>query len=323
MFDILSVLAGKKKLTPSGWYTLNAVCCHHNGHSPDKRSRGGIKFEGSTNWTYNCFNCQYKCHFVLGRAISYNTRKLLSWCGIDHDQIQRWNLESLQKKDLLDLTTYIKKIKVSFEDRSLSSCEPLELSNPNHKQYIDYLHRRKMDSTDYSFYVSPNDVGRNSKRIIIPYFFKNKIVGHASRFIDDQLPKYIQDHQPGYVFGIDFQKSNWQSCIVTEGIFDALSINGCATMHNTISEGQVIMLNNLNRRIIVVPDQDAAGLEICDRAADLGYQISLPEWHDEVKDVNDAVIKYGKIPTLLSIISAATSSKVKVKLRRNQIAKRL
>ncbi len=323
MFDILSIIASKKKLTSSGWYSFNAVCCSHNGHAPDKRSRGGIKFDGTNNWSYHCFNCQYKCNFVLGRAINFKTRKLLSWCGIDDSQIQRWNLESLQKKDLLDFITPKKRIKIKFEEHALSECELLIPNNPKHKVYADYLARRQIDSSDYPFYVSPNAPGRYAQRIIIPYYYNNTIVGNTSRFLDDRIPKYINEQQPGYVFGIDFQKPQWQICIVAEGIFDALSINGCATMHNTISEGQAILLSNLNRRIIVVPDQDITGLEMCDRAIELGYQVSLPEWHSNVKDINDAVIKYGKLPTLLSIMNSATNSKIKIEMRRKQIAKRL
>lgn len=323
MFDILSVIPGKKKLTSSGWHSFNAVCCTHFGHKADRRSRGGIKFEGTNNWSYHCFNCQYKCNFVLGRTINVKTRKLLSWCGIDDSQIQRWNLESLQNKDLLDFTQPKKKVKIKFSEHTLPECEPINPDNPEHKVFIDYLHGRKIDINDYPFYVSPNAFGRYARRVIIPYFYKNKLVGNTSRFIDNRTPKYINEQQQGYVFGIDFQKPNWQICIVAEGIFDALSIQGCATMHNTISEEQATLLSTLNRRIIVVPDQDTTGLEMCDRALELGYQVSLPEWHPHIKDINDAVVKYGKVPTLLSIINNATNSKIKIEMRRKQIAKGL
>lgn len=323
MFDILSVIPGKKKLTSSGWHSFNAVCCTHFGHKADKRSRGGVKFEGTNNWSYHCFNCQYKCNFVLGRSINVKTRKLLHWCGIEESQIQRWNLESLQKKDLLDFTQPQKKVKIKFDEHILPESELLSVENPKHKVFVDYLQQRKIDINEYPFYVSPNAPGRYSQRIIIPYFYKNKIVGNTSRFIDGRTPKYINEQQTGYVFGIDFQNPNWQICIVTEGIFDALSIEGCATMHNTISDEQALLLSTLNRKIIVVPDQDATGLDITDRALELGYQVSLPLWAPGIKDVNNAVVKYGKLPTLLSIIQSATNSRIKIELRRKQIAKGL
>ena len=102
MFDILSLISKKKRQTNSGWHSFNAVCCIHRGHRADTRYRGGIKFDGSTNWVMHCFNCSYSCNFVLGKTISAKTRQFLSWCGVDNEQIQQWSLESLKHKDFLD-----------------------------------------------------------------------------------------------------------------------------------------------------------------------------------------------------------------------------
>ena len=180
-----------------------------------------------------------------------------------------------------------------------------------------------MRISDYPFMCTPDAEGRQSNRVIIPYTYENKIVGHTSRYLDDRTPKFINDQQQGYVFGYDLQKPEYEVCIVTEGIFDALSINGCALTHNTISEDQAQILKNLNKKVIVVPDQDKTGLQICDRALDLGFHVSIPNWEDNVKDVNDSVVKYGKLPTLLSILQSATNSKIKIEIKRKQLDKRL
>jgi DNA primase len=81
------------------------------------------------------------------------------------------------------------------------------------------------------------------------------------------------------------------------------------------------MLSQLNKQIVVVPDRDTTGLKICDKALELGYQVSLPDWDTDIKDVNDAVIRYGKLPTLLSIIQNKTNSKIKIEMQRRKIAK--
>lgn len=321
MFDILSLLPGKKKLTHSGWHSFNAICCSHRGHKADKRSRGGIKFDGQNNWSYHCFNCGFKCNFVLGRNISQKTRELLVWCGIDNTQISRWNLESLQHKDLLDFSKPKIKVKIKFKEHILPEGEIVDCNNPLHKVYVDYLAKRCIDSNDYPFLITPDEPGRMSNRVIIPYTYKNKIVGHTSRFLDDRIPKYLNEQQPGYVFGYDFQKPDWQVCILVEGIFDALSLNACALMHNEISELQAQLLSTLNRPIILVPDRDKAGMALCNRALELGYSISIPNWDSDIKDVNDAVIRYGKLPTLLSILQSATNSKIKIELQRKKIGK--
>ena len=319
MFDILSILPNRKKLTQGGWYSFNAVCCDKRGHKPDRRQRGGIKIDGN-NWTYNCFNCSYSCHYELGRSLSKRVRELLKWCGIDEPQIQRWNLESLQNKDLLDFTKKFTREKpLQFIQKRLPDCELLDDKNSNHKKYIDYLIARKIDYTSYQFYVAPFDEGRNANRIIIPYYYNSEIVGHTSRFLDDRAPKYINDQQSGYVFGYDRQQSDWQVAILMEGIFDALSIDGLALTHNTINDDQVRLLKQLNKQIVFVPDRDKTGFETCDRALELGYQVSIPNWGPDVKDVNDAVIKYGKLATLLSIIQNTTTSKIKIEMMRKRI----
>lgn len=324
MFDILSLIPGKKKSTSGGWHSFNGVCCHHLGHKPDKRLRGGIKFDGQTNWSYHCFNCGYTCNFVMGRAISIKARSLLLWCGVDQEQVQRWSLESLQHKDILDFTQRKHhKSKIQFEELKLPDGEILSTSNPTHKRFTDYLAGRHIRAEDYPLLITPAERGRYRDRIVIPYTFKDKIVGYTSRFIDGQLPKYINEQQPGYVFGYDFQRPDWQVCIVVEGIFDALSINGCAIMHNTINDEQAMLLAQLNRKIIVVPDRDAAGLEICERALELGYSVSMPDWHPDIKDANDATARYGKLATTMSILQAATMSKIKINIQRNKIGKQI
>lgn len=326
MFDILTIIPGKKRTNPKGWTVFNAVCCHNRGHRADKKGRGGIRKEGN-NWTYHCFNCSFSCSFTLGKTISQNTRKLLSWCGIDDTQIDKWSFESFQKRSLLEMLITDKgkpKQRIRFVDTELPpNAELIDTSNKDHLKFIEYINSRGLSINEYPFMVSPKDTGRNANRIIIPYTYKDRIVGYISRYIDDHFPKYIKEQQTGYVFGLDLQKKNWQYCIVTEGVIDALSINGCALTHNTISDEQAQLLYSLNRTIIVVPDYDKTGLDVIERAIDLGFQVSMPDWEPGIKDTNDAVKKYGKVATVLSILQNATSSKIKIDIMRKKIAKRI
>lgn len=325
MFDILTIIPGKKKRTQSGWYSFNAVCCHHRGHKADTRGRGGIIFENENNWTYHCFNCSYSCNFMLGNSITSKTKDLLRWIGIDDYQINKWSLESLKQKDLIDIViAKRKKIKVKFNEVELpDGVDKIDIDNPNHKKYVEYLEGRGISVDDYPFLITPNEEGRNSNRIVIPYTYEDKIVGHISRYLDNRIPKYIKEQQVGYVFGLDMQKPEYEVCLVFEGIFDAIALNGCAVTHETISNEQAELLRRLNRRIIVVPDMDKTGLEIIDRALELGFQVSLPDWGKGIKDANDAVLKYGRLPTLLSILENATNSKIKLQMMRTKLDKRV
>jgi len=79
----------------------------------------------------------------------------------------------------------------------------------------------------------------------------------------------------------------------------------------------------LGRDVTVVPDQDQAGLALIDRAAELGWAVSIPDWPDTVKDINDAVKLWGKLPTLLTIMQSRETSKIKIELRKRQLEKKI
>jgi len=79
---VLAYLPAKKKQTPSGWIAFNAVCCHHNGTSQDRRQRGGLISNADGGVSYHCFNCGYKASWQPGRNLSYKMRKLFTWLGV-------------------------------------------------------------------------------------------------------------------------------------------------------------------------------------------------------------------------------------------------
>jgi DNA primase len=108
-----------------------------------------------------------------------------------------------------------------------------------------------------------------------------------------------------------------------EGIFDALSVGGLALMHNTVSDAQARLIRSLGKEITVVPDQDAAGMELVARAIELGWAVSMPNWPDDIKDVNDAVVRMGRLATILTIFQARETTKLKIELRKRQLVKRI
>jgi hypothetical protein len=113
------------------------------------------------------------------------------------------------------------------------------------------------------------------------------------------------------------------SVLVTEGIFDALSIDGLALMHNTVSDAQARLIRSLGREVTVVPDQDRAGMDLVDRAVELGWAVSMPEWPVGCKDVNDAVICLGRVGALLTIFQARETSRIRIELRKKQLIKKI
>lgn len=325
MLDILSYIPGKRKQTAGGWISFNAVCCTHNGQSQDKRSRGGIRLNEDGGFSYHCFNCSFKATFSIGHTLSFKLRKLLEWLGVDRHDIDMLNLESLRQRNLIDRTTKVFKRKLpEFETKTLSEDLVLiDSNNPDHKHYIDYLQDRSINYREYPYMVPKFEPPRDY--VTVPFTYNGRIVGNTIRFINATKGgmKYLNDQQPGYVFGTDLQDTSWARCIVVEGIFDALSINGLAVMHNEIGESQADLIKSLGKEVIVVPDQDKAGLKLVDAAVENGFSVSIPPWEDDVKDTNDAVKKYGVITTMLSIIENAERSKIKIEMATRQLKKKI
>jgi hypothetical protein len=324
MIDVLSFIPGKRKQTSSGWISFNAPCCVHRGDSQDKRSRGGIKINPE-GWSYHCFNCRFTASFIMGRPVSFKAKSLLKWLNVDSQDIEQLNLESLKHKSVYGLLEPKKQVKkeIKFTERNLPDNLELLDDSDEHKAYRDYLTDRGIDYTVYPYMVSPTEEGRNSLRIVIPFTYNNEFVGNCARFIDNRQPKYINDLQHGYVFGTDLQKSHWEICFVTEGVFDALAIDGLAVLHNDINSQQIDVIKQLNRQVIVVPDQDQAGMALVDRALEQGWAVSMPDWPEGVKDVNDAVITLGRLGTVLTIMAAKETSKIKIEMRRKHLTKNI
>ena len=120
---VIDSLPGKQKRTSNGWISFNAVCCHHNGESQDKRSRGGVITNGDAV-SYHCFNCNFKTGWQPGRHITFKMRKLLTWLGVDENTRQMLNIEALRIKETVVLEEpdgTILKSQLSFEPLDLIS----------------------------------------------------------------------------------------------------------------------------------------------------------------------------------------------------------
>ena len=317
MIDILSYLPAKRKSSSSGWVSFNAPCCVHNSESADRRQRGGLK-TSDQGWSYHCFNCGFTASFVLGRTLSFKARKLLAWLNVDRNEIERINLESLKHKNIEGILNDRQQVLQKLQDIEFEDCDLPADTQPLNEIAQQYLNDRGIP-TDYPlFYKTMPRPG-----IVIPFTHDGQVVGHTTRFLDDRLPKYIQDIQPGYVFGTDLQQDSWKHVLVMEGVFDALSINGLAVLHAEINDVQVRLIRSLEREVTVVPDQDEAGMKLVDRAIELGWAVSMPAWSNDVKDVNDAVRKYGKVATLLSIFQARNTSKIKIEIARKNLLRKI
>ena len=315
--DIITAhLPGKRKTTPSGWTSFNAPCCHHNGDAADKRGRGGLISEGDTV-SYHCFNCGYKASWQPGRPVSQKLRKLLQWLGCSDDSITRLTFDVMRINEGVQVAE--RRIEIpTFETVPLPpdavKIKDITEFNKFSMAVLEYMAVRNLHLDDTTYYWSPSLAYRD--RLIIPFYYEKRIVGWTARTITaDKKPKYLTETQPGFVYGLDEQGYNKVFAIVCEGQVDAIHIDGCALGGSEINDAQAMLMNKLGKDIVVVPDRDPAGSKLVERAIELGWQVSLPEWSKDINDVGDAVDRYGRLYTLYSIANNAESSPLKIRLR--------
>ena len=185
--------------------------------------------------------------------------------------------------------------------------------NKHSTAVLEYMSARHLNLDDTDYYWSPELAYRD--RIIIPFYYENRIVGYTARTVKDNKVKYLTDSQPGFVYGLDEQNSNKVFCILCEGPIDAIHIDGCALTGSDINDQQALLLNRLNKDIFVVPDRDKAGSKLVEQAIDRGWSVSLPTWEEGINDIGDAVNKYGRLYTLYSVFNSAESSPLKIRLK--------
>lgn len=305
---IFTHLPYKRKSTPSGWVSFNAVCCN------DKRNRGGLIQDGESV-TYHCFNCGFKTSWQPGRPISFKMRKLLRLLNVDDEKITKLSIEALKLQDkeiIIPVPSLPKFISKTMPRGSKPIKEYLDHIPDDLIPVIEYIYSRNLTLDDYDFYWTPEDGFSN--RLIIPYYYKNQIVGYTGRRIDKGEPKYLAEQQPGYVFNLDRQTISRDFVIVCEGQMDAISIDGISVMSNEISEAQALLIAQLHKPVIVVPDKDKPGLKLIESAIKYKYAVSFPDWDNTIKDINDSVMKYGRIPTLLNIVEHTYNTELQIKL---------
>ena len=111
--------------------------------------------------------------------------------------------------------------------------------------------------------------------------------------------------------------------LVVEGPLDADAINACALLHAEVSSQQRQQLAELDLPMVLVPDRDKSGLKLAEQVLDLGWSVSLPNWHDDVKDVAEAAQRYGVPYTMASIVQAIETNSLKSKLKIRSLQNKL
>jgi hypothetical protein len=68
-----------------------------------------------------------------------------------------------------------------------------------------------------------------------------------------------------------------------------------------------------------VADRDRAGTKLINDAIEYGWSVSFPVWQETCKDINYAVVKYGRLFVIKSILDAKETGKLKIELMRKKL----
>lgn len=313
------------KTTLKGWRTCNGQCCIHNNETPDKRGRAGFNFGLDGSIVYSCFNCGYKSSWKPGIQFSKRFKNLLHWYGIPESQVDMLNFEALELKasgefsqsvlHQIEIPVEFPEEEIPYKSRYVNTITADECDN-DFLDCVEYTINRNINFEKYNFLWSPATRGNFNRRIIVPFYYKNKLVGWSARSIDIVKPyeRFVMQQPNGYVFNLNNQSYKSKYMVVCEGIFDAMTIDGVAVMHGEISHAQAALIESYGKEIVVVPDFDKSGRKLVDSALEFGWNVSFPVWGEDFKDINEAACALDKIFVLQNIFQSIESNPTKIKL---------
>lgn len=307
-----------------GWLSVKCPICN------DYKIRAAFKFDnGGDSCTYHCFN-NHSCGGGYNPAetagvMSNNFRKVLQGFNIPKDEYDELvfhntlNVKEQFKQKLLFEYPSVKKLplfchnlKDNIETEFGSICE-------------QYLIDRCIDPTAYNYYFTTLTPSKDwNYRLIIPAYYKNKLIYYSGRDVLDmhQLKyKHMSAPLSDILFNFDelFVHTN-KPLFIFEGFFDGMSLcskNFVSIQSSNLTREQLYFLSLSKRPKIIVPDMQNNGQELIQQGIYNNFSISFPTLKN-CSDINEAVIKYGKLFVLKNIFDNVVSGD-DAKLRLNML----
>ena len=172
-----------------------------------------------------------------------------------------------------------------------------------------------------------------SGRLIFPILdTRDRVIGFGGRVLDNSLPKYVNSpenivyHKGRNLYGMNVaKKEKLSSVIIVEGYMDTVALhkndvnNVVASLGTALTEGQAKLIKKYTDTVIISYDQDNAGRAATLRAIDILYNVGLKVKvllldHDDVKDPDEYINKYGKNKFLECVNKSMNHIDYKVKI---------
>lgn len=317
-----------------GWWSTLCQVCHDHGK---KGLRAAFKFEGEAVG-YNCFNCGHTAvydpdnpyidkHGKKHYTFSENMEKTLLAFGIPESESNQIILNNLNR---YAPGTKIKKVVQIEEPKPLSIPTFFYLlseADPEDKwaeiaRY--YIEDRGFDPSTYPYMLAKKTtqphLDKWLKRVIIPIFKDDDLIYYQGRDLSGKAMKKYESpaaDRGRVIYGYDeLHKRTDTPLFIVEGWFDAYSIGGIAIIGNSLMQEQISIINTSNRLKVYIPDRFGDGQRGANQALKLGWSVCTPDI-GSCKDMNDAVLKYGKMyvmKTLMDNISKGFEAETKLQM---------
>lgn len=309
----------------TGWFQILCKVCNDSGR---KGARAGFKFD-SGKVAYHCFNCGHATVYdpETQKGMPEKMVAVLTAFGVPEDQWKQVLITGLANRD--------KGLKSTKSDviKPFEPIEPMEVPLPSHFyplaeaspndtwaqvacEYLDGV--RGVDPKSYPFFLADKTddpkLNRWHGRVIIPVYKDGRLIFYTGRDLTEKkIKKYLNPsyskEKVMYGYSEIFRKTD-EPLYIVEGWFDAYAVNGVAIFGNEISSQQQTWLNKSQRKKVYIPDRLGNGHLAANQALEYGWSIATPglgSWSGDIKDMNDAVKKYGKVFVMKSLAESTTS----------------
>lgn len=324
---VLEHLPALKK-SPKGWLTCNCPLCNRRGHRADRKGRFGVTFPGEGQIGVSCFNCFFKAKYVPKTSLSKDFLWFLEAIGVKREDLQKIKLQAFREREggsLFEDPVLQGSLFKSWKTRRLPKDSfPIltwlenDCNDPNLLRVAEYALSRNISLED--IFWAPTDYNEYNKRFILPFKFRNRVVGYTARYGDDitdgKTLRYINSMPDNYIYNLDAQDNyNRKYCLLHEGVLDAYITTGISCL-GSINKEKVEIINRLEKDIIVCPDRDRDGSRLVEVAMEEGWAVSFPKWAPNIKDAGKASEVYGRLLTVKSILQSIERYSLKISVAR-------
>lgn len=327
------IVGRSQRRSNTGFINICCPMCVARGESADRKHRCGIKDTGSSVGV-SCFNCGFKCVFKLGRHLGRGMKDFLAALGIADREISRLAHWAEQKRrEIVDdpIAQQVLGVLVTPDypagslppnARSLQQWLDQGCDDPNFVAAAAYLlSRGDVAAIATTYYWTPETRHDLHRRLIIPCYQDERLVGWTARAVDDTEPRYHKDIPSNYLFNTRFLSGPRRYVFIVEGVFDALGIDGVSPLGAMLNDRQIAWIKQSEKHPVVVPQRDAAGNRLVAIAIKQQWSVATPHygrhqwWDADVKDAADAVQRYGKPYVVQSILATLECDPGKIQQR--------